>query len=110
MQKVEHLKVSKSLKFQKRKPLFLIREGEFFYILYFLMSLIIVENFSVNFWKIFDARGRNFPHSSSFKILIFNSISWVIYGHLLKDKVLMSVNIVAVLGAILTLGAILWVT
>lgn len=47
---------------------------------------------------------------TGFTIALFSLISWLIYGILIKDKVLIRVNIIAVLGAILTLTAILWVS
>ncbi|AIL13153.1 hypothetical protein IM40_05970 [Candidatus Paracaedimonas acanthamoebae] len=60
--------------------------------------------------KIFLTGNAQGVSLSGFTIALISLISWLIYGVLIKDKVLIRVNIIAVLGAILTLSAILWVS
>ncbi|MBN9412650.1 MAG: hypothetical protein J0H12_01815 [Candidatus Paracaedimonas acanthamoebae] len=82
-----------------------------YYAKYMLCMGIVGQSlFYLQAIKIFLTGNAQGVSLSGFTIALFSSISWVIYGHLLKDKILMSVNIIAVLGAILTLAAILWAT
>lgn len=66
--------------------------------------------FYLQAFKIFFTRNAQGVSLSGFAIALMSIISWIIYGTLIKDKILIRVNIVAVVGAILTLGAIFWVS
>lgn len=66
--------------------------------------------FYLQAFKIFFTRNAQGVSLSGFTIALISLVSWLIYGILVKDKILVRVNIVAVVGAILTLIAIFWVS
>ncbi|MBN9344311.1 MAG: hypothetical protein J0H87_08120 [Holosporales bacterium] len=66
--------------------------------------------FYLQAFKIFFTRNAQGVSVSGFTIALISLVSWLIYGVLIKDKILIRVNIVAVVGAVLTLIAIFWVS
>ncbi|MCC2667381.1 MAG: hypothetical protein K0S63_1297, partial [Gammaproteobacteria bacterium] len=66
--------------------------------------------FYLQAYKIYSMGSANDVSAAGFSFALFSLVCWLLYGLLIKNKVLIIVNILAVLGASLTLLAILLVS
>mgnify|MGYP001086978484 CR=1 FL=1 len=66
--------------------------------------------FYLQAFKIFMTGSARDVSLSGFIIASISLVSWLIYGIIIKNTVLVTVNAIAVVGAALTLFAIFWVS
>lgn len=66
--------------------------------------------FYLQAYKIYSVGSANDVSTPGFCFSLFSLVCWLLYGLLIKNKVLIIVNIFAVIGAALTLLAIFWVS
>lgn len=66
--------------------------------------------FYLQAYKIYSMGSAKDVSAAGFSFALFSLVCWLLYGLLIKNKVLIIVNILAVLGASLTLLAILLVS